>query len=205
MKRSFDDLVRLMTRLRGPDGCPWDRKQTLPDLKPYVIEEAYEVVDAIDRDDRAALARRARRLAAAGGVHRRDHARGRIVRHLRLHHRDSRQARAPPSARVRRRRGERRGAGAGELGEAQAGRAEGGEQERALRRAAVDAGAAQGVAPDGESGARRLRLAAHGGRVRQARRRDRGAARSRRRGRRRSTSTKRSATCSSRSRTSRAK
>jgi MazG family protein len=55
MKRSFDDLVQLMTRLRGPEGCPWDRKQTLPDLKPYVIEEAYEVVDAIDRDDRAAL------------------------------------------------------------------------------------------------------------------------------------------------------
>lgn len=44
-----------MQRLRGPDGCPWDRKQTLPDLKPFVIEEAYEVVDAIDRDDRAAL------------------------------------------------------------------------------------------------------------------------------------------------------
>lgn len=55
MKRSFDDLVNLMTRLRGPGGCPWDRKQTLPDLKPYVIEEAYEVVDAIDRDDRSAL------------------------------------------------------------------------------------------------------------------------------------------------------
>jgi nucleoside triphosphate diphosphatase len=54
-KRSFDDLVALMTRLRSPDGCPWDRKQTLPDLKPYVIEEAYEVVDAIDRNDRAAL------------------------------------------------------------------------------------------------------------------------------------------------------
>ncbi|MGZ8869307.1 MAG: nucleoside triphosphate pyrophosphohydrolase, partial [Thermoanaerobaculia bacterium] len=55
MKRSFDDLVKLMTRLRGPDGCPWDRKQTLPDLKPYVIEEAYEVVDAIDRNNRADL------------------------------------------------------------------------------------------------------------------------------------------------------
>src|ERR1051325_2716697 len=54
-KRSFDDLFRLMQRLRGPEGCPWDRKQTLPDLKPFVIEEAYEVVDAIDRDDRAAL------------------------------------------------------------------------------------------------------------------------------------------------------
>src|SRR5687767_11944752 len=54
-KRTFDDLVQLMTTLRGPNGCPWDRKQTLPDLKPYVIEEAYEVVDAIDRNDRAAL------------------------------------------------------------------------------------------------------------------------------------------------------
>lgn len=52
---TFEDLVKLMERLRGPDGCPWDRKQTLSDLKPYVIEEAYEVVDAIDRDDRAAL------------------------------------------------------------------------------------------------------------------------------------------------------
>ncbi|HXG57873.1 MAG TPA: nucleoside triphosphate pyrophosphohydrolase, partial [Thermoanaerobaculia bacterium] len=54
-RRSFDDLVQLMMILRGPDGCPWDRQQQLPDLKPYVIEEAYEVVDAIDRDDRAAL------------------------------------------------------------------------------------------------------------------------------------------------------
>src|SRR5438132_1535672 len=55
-RRSFDDLAKLMTTLRGPDGCPWDRKQTLPSLKPFVIEESYEVIDAIDRDDRAALA-----------------------------------------------------------------------------------------------------------------------------------------------------
>src|SRR3954453_17348267 len=55
-KRSFDDLVQLMQKLRGPDGCPWDRKQTLTSLKPFVIEESYEVIDAIDRDDRAALA-----------------------------------------------------------------------------------------------------------------------------------------------------
>lgn len=54
-KRSFDDLVKLMTTLRGPNGCPWDRKQSLSDLKPFVIEESYEVVDAIDRNDRAAL------------------------------------------------------------------------------------------------------------------------------------------------------
>ncbi len=55
MKRTFDELVQLMTKLRGPDGCPWDRKQTLPSLKPFIIEESYEVVDAIDRDDRRGL------------------------------------------------------------------------------------------------------------------------------------------------------
>ena len=55
MKRSFDELVQLMTTLRGPNGCPWDRKQTLPSLKPFIIEESYEVVDAIDRDDRLDL------------------------------------------------------------------------------------------------------------------------------------------------------
>jgi MazG family protein len=55
MKRSFDELVRLMTTLRGPGGCPWDREQTLATLKPFIIEESYEVIDAIDRDDRRAL------------------------------------------------------------------------------------------------------------------------------------------------------
>ena len=55
MKRDFNDLLEVMRRLRAPGGCPWDRQQTLPDLKPFVIEEAYEVVDAIDRDDRASL------------------------------------------------------------------------------------------------------------------------------------------------------
>ena len=55
-RRTFSDLVKLMTRLRGPEGCPWDREQTLASLKPFIIEEAYEVIDAIDRDDRQALA-----------------------------------------------------------------------------------------------------------------------------------------------------
>ena len=44
-----------MTTLRGPQGCPWDREQTLESLKPFVIEESYEVVDAIDRKDLDAL------------------------------------------------------------------------------------------------------------------------------------------------------
>jgi MazG family protein len=45
---AFDRLVELMARLRGPGGCPWDRKQTLETLKPFIIEEAYELVDSID-------------------------------------------------------------------------------------------------------------------------------------------------------------
>lgn len=44
----FERLVGIMRRLLGPDGCPWDREQTPHTLRPYVIEEAFEVVDAID-------------------------------------------------------------------------------------------------------------------------------------------------------------
>jgi MazG family protein len=40
-----------MERLRSPDGCPWDREQTLETLRPYLLEETYEVLDAIDRQD----------------------------------------------------------------------------------------------------------------------------------------------------------
>ena len=48
MSKSFDDLVQIMARLRAPGGCPWDRKQTHETLKPYLLEEAYEVLEAID-------------------------------------------------------------------------------------------------------------------------------------------------------------
>jgi MazG family protein len=48
----IDDLLRVMARLRDPDsGCPWDREQTFATIAPYTIEEAYEVADAIARDD----------------------------------------------------------------------------------------------------------------------------------------------------------
>lgn len=48
---AFERLVAIMARLRGPDGCAWDRKQTLESLARYVLEEAAEVVDAIERRD----------------------------------------------------------------------------------------------------------------------------------------------------------
>ena len=52
---SFDDLQRIMARLRAFDGCPWDREQTHESLRRYLIEEAYEVADAIDGGDMDAL------------------------------------------------------------------------------------------------------------------------------------------------------
>src|SRR5919198_2544062 len=51
----FARLVEIMATLRGPDGCPWDREQTIDTLKPFVLEETYEVLEAIDRHDHAAL------------------------------------------------------------------------------------------------------------------------------------------------------
>jgi MazG family protein len=48
---AFASLVELMRMLRSPSGCPWDREQTLDSLKPFVLEEAHEVVDAIERGD----------------------------------------------------------------------------------------------------------------------------------------------------------
>lgn len=47
----FEQLVAIMARLRAPDGCPWDQKQTFDSIKPYTLEETYEVLDAIDQRD----------------------------------------------------------------------------------------------------------------------------------------------------------
>jgi uncharacterized protein YabN with tetrapyrrole methylase and pyrophosphatase domain len=44
---SFERLVEIMRRLRAPDGCPWDREQTPASLRPFVLEETYEVLEAI--------------------------------------------------------------------------------------------------------------------------------------------------------------
>jgi MazG family protein len=51
----FTRLVEIMATLRGPDGCPWDREQTIDTLKPFVLEETYEVIEAIDAQDHDAL------------------------------------------------------------------------------------------------------------------------------------------------------
>jgi ATP diphosphatase len=53
--REFQRLVDIMARLRGPGGCPWDREQSIQSLRGFVLEETYEVLDAVDRQDHSAL------------------------------------------------------------------------------------------------------------------------------------------------------
>lgn len=55
MSDRFTTLIELMAALRAPTGCPWDRKQTHDTLKPYLIEETYEVLETIDQGDSAKL------------------------------------------------------------------------------------------------------------------------------------------------------
>jgi len=52
----FHRLVEIMAQLRGPEGCPWDRQQTFQTIKSYLLEETYEVLEAVDRQDWRALA-----------------------------------------------------------------------------------------------------------------------------------------------------
>ena len=53
---AFARLVEIMARLRAPGGCPWDREQSFDTIKPYLLEETYEVMDAIDARDWQGLA-----------------------------------------------------------------------------------------------------------------------------------------------------
>ncbi len=55
MRHTFEDLVAVLARLRGPDGCPWDREQTHASLAPYLLEETHETLEAISRGDPVAL------------------------------------------------------------------------------------------------------------------------------------------------------
>jgi nucleoside triphosphate diphosphatase len=54
--QEFIRLIEIVARLRAPDGCPWDREQTIDSLKPFLLEETYEALEAIDRHDHGALA-----------------------------------------------------------------------------------------------------------------------------------------------------
>lgn len=49
--KNLEELIAVVAKLRAPDGCPWDRAQTHASLRPNMIEEAYEAVDAIDDND----------------------------------------------------------------------------------------------------------------------------------------------------------
>jgi MazG family protein len=53
--RPIERLLEIMARLRGPDGCPWDREQTHASIKPQLVEECYEVLEAIDAESPAML------------------------------------------------------------------------------------------------------------------------------------------------------
>src|SRR5687768_10942335 len=53
--RAMSSLVRIMATLRSPHGCPWDRKQTHASLRPFLLEETYEALEALDRGDIKAL------------------------------------------------------------------------------------------------------------------------------------------------------
>ena len=55
MSNQTQRLLEIMRKLRGPDGCPWDREQTIESLKSNLIEETYEVVDAMESGDRSEL------------------------------------------------------------------------------------------------------------------------------------------------------
>jgi tetrapyrrole methylase family protein/MazG family protein len=47
----FEELIKIVEKLRGPDGCPWDKEQTSQSLISYLLEETYEVIEAIDEKD----------------------------------------------------------------------------------------------------------------------------------------------------------
>ena len=52
---AFVRLCEVIAKLRSPEGCPWDRQQTLKSIKPYTLEETYELLEAIDADDNSAI------------------------------------------------------------------------------------------------------------------------------------------------------
>ncbi len=66
---TFDAFYRIVTKLRSPEGCPWDRKQTHESLKPYLIEEAYETLETLDDGDMDKLCEELGDLLLQIGLH----------------------------------------------------------------------------------------------------------------------------------------
>ncbi len=127
------DVVRVMARLRAPDGCPWDAEQTHRTLARHLLEETHELIEAIEADDDDAMRDELgdvllqvvfhAQLAADDGRWDVDDVAEGLVKKLDL----------PPSARVRRGRRHRGGRGPGELGAAQGGRGRSPRRERSRR------------------------------------------------------------------------
>lgn len=65
----FQEFCDILARLRGPNGCPWDREQTHRSLKPYLIEEAYEVLQALDSEDQRKVCEELGDLLLQIGLH----------------------------------------------------------------------------------------------------------------------------------------
>ena len=53
--KPFTKLLNIVSQLRGPDGCPWDKEQTHKSLLPYFLEEAYEVIEGVEAGDMNSL------------------------------------------------------------------------------------------------------------------------------------------------------
>jgi len=54
-EKKFAELLAIIKKLRAPDGCPWDRRQTVDSFRPYLVEELYELLEAVDEDDAAEI------------------------------------------------------------------------------------------------------------------------------------------------------
>ena len=105
--RDIGRLLEIMAALRTPKtGCPWDLEQNFATIAPYTLEEAYEVADAIARDDLADLEEELGDLLLQVVFHARMARRARRLRFRRRGRGDHRQAHPPASACVRRRKGE---------------------------------------------------------------------------------------------------
>jgi len=53
--KDFEELLAITSTLHGPEGCPWDKKQTFQTLRPYILEEAHELLEAVDKDNTAMM------------------------------------------------------------------------------------------------------------------------------------------------------